>query len=52
MNEMTSTGHCPDGRVTGGLKGLAYDVFSYARSWDESLVLTDGDVRALLETAS
>ena len=30
MNEMTNTGRCCDGRITGGLKGLLYDVSSFA----------------------
>jgi len=50
MNEMTSTGRY-DGRMTNGLKGICYDVWSLASSWDESLVLTEADRRALLEPA-
>ena len=51
MNEMTSTGRCFDGRITGGLKGMFYDVSSLAGQWDESLILTDTDIDALLESA-
>ena len=50
MNEMTSTGRCFDGRITGGLKGILYDLSSLAGCWDESLTLTDSDITALLET--
>ena len=49
MNELTDTHGGFDGRMTGGLKGLMYDVSALVGLWDDSLVLTDADVSALLE---
>lgn len=50
MNEMTDPGRF-DGRLTNGTKGTFYDVMSWAKAWDPSLVLTDADVAMLLEGA-
>jgi len=50
MNEITNSVRCYDGRITGGLKGTLYDVSSYSVHSDESMVLTDADLVALLES--
>ncbi len=50
MNEITNASRYYDGRITGGLKGTLYDVSSFAGELDESHVLTDADIFALLES--
>lgn len=52
MNELTDPGRRCDGRVTCGMKGLAYDVVPYLAAWDPAAVITDADLHMLLEAAA